>query len=925
MHLKIRPWLFLGLLASLALSVPASAGTCTDLSCQFNLCASPAFGVASQLWGELQPTDVGQLPANRDNTNFNPITGPYNETEPRWMSVDIEGDTLFAAINFGLQVWDVSGTNASNPAQLAVLGRNQFPYWKPGSNEEKNPVRDLDAPPGNDSVLAVALVNDSGLSVFDTSTPRSPIRKYSDRDRNALAVYSTRIGGTDYAFLATRDHGATVYNLTTAKNLGSNCVDDSPSQVSCGPYVSRMGSRNIVNYVDGVDTFVVLSFGLSDRGLELYNVANPASPQRLFTALTNDFVQGVALWKKGASYYLGAVVHVSGGIQARIYNMSCLATGSCSGLGPQVWSQNLPSGGTEFFLTYSKGNGRDFLSLGGVNNCSQLTQNEWLFDATTPASTTDITPPDAFVSGQLTGYWGWYYRRNPTGFNNTSGRVGKFDGQYFYRAAFNIFDVHELTSSAPAADFVYAPSTVYQGEPIDFTDTSSGGPTSFSWSFQDATPSSSSAENPQNVVFNSTGTKSVTLDVANGFGSDSITQQIPVLDPDPIVSSVSVSPNPALVCQPITFTANGISGLPPLAFSWDVQDGSGTVATGGNVNPFVWDSTGFADGQYTATVTVTNSSGNDTSTSPTLNLNPLPALDFTSPGDAPETLNGPPFSGGTIDYRIQTTGATEWRWDFGDGTTPFWNSNPTTGPEPSHTYVSTGNYSVTVQIRNCVASAITSNATQVNVTNTTPLVPEMAAQGLFCTGGNCFTDTGVLVTFLDTTQGDPDFFDYDWDGDGNYESIDNPAPITTHTFYEAGTFDPTLRVRRGPQTETFIHDSVIVGGSNLPLPVVTVSGPANGETGQSLTYSVSTSQCSPAPTVWQWNVEDAIVSGSSTAASINLQFPTVGSKTIRATPVNGQCAGVQDTQSVSIAISGAFIFSDNFESGNTSSWSQVIE
>jgi PKD repeat protein len=934
MRKTIRPCFFLGLLATVFATVfatllaPSAAfgGTCTDGTCQFISCRSPAFGVPSQLWGELEPVDVGQLPANRDNTNFDPIIGPYNETQPRWMSLDIAGNTLYAVINFGLQVWDITGANAANPSLLTVLNRNNFAYWTPGFTEEKNPVRDVDAPDGNNDVLAVALVNDSGLNVFDTTNHANPVAIYADKGRNGLQVYSTHIGANDYAFMASRQKGVTVYNLTTAKNLPARCVDESPASTSCGPYVRRLGTRNITAHVSGTGNFVAVSSGAFDLGVEVWDVSNPASPSLEIDGLGTEFVHGISLWQKGAKYYMAMIVNRSGGIQFRIYDVSCLASGSCSGLGSPVFSQNLPGGGTEFFTTYSQSNGRDFVFVGTVYLCTQLTQNEWLYDVSTPAAASDITPPDALVNGSVTGYWGWYYRRNPTGFNNTAGRVGRFKGSYFYRAAFNLFDIHKVTTSAPAANFTYSPSEVYEGQPIDFFDTSTGGPTGFSWSFQDATPASSSQADPQNVEFNSTGSKTVDLTVSNGFGNDSIQKVVAVLEPSPTVGSVAASPNPALVCQPVTFTAQNVTGLPPLAFDWEVQDGGGVVATGGNVNPFVWDSTGFADGLYTATVTVTNGSGSDSATSPSVELQPLPTLAFTSPGNAPETLNGPPFASGSVEFRIQSTGATEWRWNFGDGTPPVWSSNPTTGPMPTHTYTDAGLYSVTVEIRNCAEAAIASNATVVTIINTTPLVANFSVQGLFCTGVGCFTDTGVPATFVDLSEGDPDFYDYDWNGDGTYESIDNPNPITLHTFYETGNFTPVLKVRRGTEPPSvFPHGQlIVVSGAALALPVVSISGPGSGETGQSLAYSVSATNCSPAPTQWHWNVGDGVISGGASGSSINVSFGSPGARTFRVTPLDGQCAGYQGTLPVTITVSGAFLFADNFESGNLANWAAVV-
>jgi len=58
---------------------------------------------------------------------------------------------------------------------------------------------------------------------------------------------------------------------------------------------------------------------------------------------------------------------------------------------------------------------------------------------------------------------------------------------------------------------------------INFTDLSSGGtPTTWSWNFYGANPSSSSAQNPSNICYDSTGTYHVSLMVSNVFGQDSI-------------------------------------------------------------------------------------------------------------------------------------------------------------------------------------------------------------------------------------------------------------------------------------------------------------------------------------------------------------------------------------------------------------------
>ncbi|HEX4953779.1 MAG TPA: PKD domain-containing protein [Thermoanaerobaculia bacterium] len=917
-------------LASLAARL--EAGTCDeDLTCQFLDCRSPAFSVPIQVWGEIEPADAAQIPPERENSDWNEFTDAHDHTEPHWQALDVENGWIFAAINYGLQIWDARA-NPTSPVRVELLGRSAFPVW-PTDPHHSDPVKDIDAPPGNDNIVAVALSGDAGLAVFNTTDKPNTVYRYADRNKDAQQVYAARIGSTDYSFTATRTSGLLAHNLTNAANRTTACAEQTPGQNICGVYTGRVGSRTSVSYVDGVGSstgtshWIAASSGGNAFGLEIWNVSNPGSPSLVFSALGTEFVHGVALWRRGTSnYYLGTRVLSGSATQARIYDLSCLGAGNCTGLGSPIWTANLPTGGSGLFVTDSSSGSRDFLYFGNVNRCSQGLQDEWLYDVSNPAAPRDVTPPPALVNGTQTGYWGWYYRRNPTGFNRVNPRMGKFYGQYFYRAAYSIFDIHRLTTAAPVAAFSYSPNTVYRGQPVSFTDLSSGAPTSWSWTFQSATPGSSTLENPTGVAFNSAGSRQVTLQVSNTSGSDTEVQNINVLDPAAQVGSVTVAPNPALVCQPVTFTAQGVTGLGPITHSWQVRDSQNqVVASGGNVNPFTWSTTAATDGTYAATVTVTNASGNDSATSPVLTLSPLPALAFTSPGNAPETLNGPPFGSGQVNFRIQSQGATEWRWSFGDQSTPTWTSDPVAGPQPSHTYSAEGTYTVSVEIRNCQQAAIASQQIQVSIPNTTPLVPQFNATGLFCSGGSCFADAGVPIAFNDGTTGGPDFWDYDWDGNGGFEDANHTSPVTSHTYASAGVFLPRLQVRRGAATTaSFTHVlPLIVGGGAAPS--VTVTGPTAGNVGDELTFGTTAANCVPYPTSWVWNVgENATVLGEATGTSITVVYPSVGDRTVQATAAGSGCDGTTDSTTVTIAPGASAIFLDGFDTGDLSAWGTVV-
>jgi PKD repeat protein len=77
----------------------------------------------------------------------------------------------------------------------------------------------------------------------------------------------------------------------------------------------------------------------------------------------------------------------------------------------------------------------------------------------------------------------------------------------------------------PTAKFSFTPATPVTGEAVVFTDASSGGPTSWSWSFGDG--ATSNVESPTHV-YTSAGTKTVSLTVANAIGSNTKTASLAV-------------------------------------------------------------------------------------------------------------------------------------------------------------------------------------------------------------------------------------------------------------------------------------------------------------------------------------------------------------------------------------------------------------
>ena len=85
-------------------------------------------------------------------------------------------------------------------------------------------------------------------------------------------------------------------------------------------------------------------------------------------------------------------------------------------------------------------------------------------------------------------------------------------------------EVKPQASAEVVADFSADKTTVRVGEAVNFTDLSSGEPTSWMWTFTGATQPLSSLQNPTGIKYSTPGKYPVKLKVSNSLSSDSITK-----------------------------------------------------------------------------------------------------------------------------------------------------------------------------------------------------------------------------------------------------------------------------------------------------------------------------------------------------------------------------------------------------------------
>jgi len=204
-------------------------------------------------------------------------------------------------------------------------------------------------------------------------------------------------------------------------------------------------------------------------------------------------------------------------------------------------------------------------------DCGQTWTQVWMQGGTTLATAPDVTAT-AFVPTAA------QWKTETVNLNAYAGQAtfmvafqnrGRW-GQMLYVDNINIAG---SGGGPPVAAFTASATTICVGSCINYTDNSTGAPTSWSWTFGGGTPATSTAQNPASICYSAPGTYTTTLTATNGFGSSSASQTITV-SANPTASAAGPDQN---VCA----TTATLAGNAPTVGTglWTLISGSGTITT----------------------------------------------------------------------------------------------------------------------------------------------------------------------------------------------------------------------------------------------------------------------------------------------------------------------------------------------------------
>jgi len=371
---------------------------------------------------------------------------------------------------------------------------------------------------------------------------------------------------------------------------------------------------------------------------------------------------------------------------------------------------------------------------------------------------------------------------------------------------------------------------------------------SWSWDFGNGT--TSTLQNPS-VTFANSGEFPIVLTVTNNSNGciDSIVRNVVVR---PTFADLT-TPGSTIGCNPHTVLFSDQSASDIDIWLWDFGDGSfQTIQSPGHI----YNTAGIFD----VSLTVVNDVGCiDSVTYP----NYITVAE-TDASFSPSTTSG------CLPLSVQFTNTTSsilpvqsYSWDFGDGTS-------STAINPSHTYTSQGQFTVTLQATDTLGCT-SSFSINIDASEIIPLVDISDTVGCI----------GNPIIFSDSTLGSNLFYTWDF-GDGNSVPLSN----TTHAYTANGSYTASINIQDPLGCDTTITQTIVIAD-----PQINFSANNTSANCPPLLVNFSSTAVSPHTFVsWEWDFGNGT---SSTQPNPSIVYTLPGSYHV--TLIGTTASGCTDT------------------------------
>jgi PKD repeat protein len=311
--------------------------------------------------------------------------------------------------------------------------------------------------------------------------------------------------------------------------------------------------------------------------------------------------------------------------------------------------------------------------------------------------------------------------------------------------------------SLPDIFFTFDPDPTCFGDTTFFYGESGFSINNWHWDFDDGNFAS---EQYSNHLFTNSGSYNVELSIIDTNGcANNLERMVQVQ----AVSDVSFTMSDSVICHENVIDFFGVGSSNVEEWYWEFGDGSFSY----DQNPTHYFN---LDGNFTVSLTITDSTGCNNSTSKNVLVLPEPIADFSFTDVLCNTLAFTDLSTAPTGYYL-----TEWFWDFDDGFTSDLQS-------PIHSFATGGSHIVELTVTaDSSGYGCSSTISQIVLTDEPPTV--------FFTWDPEPTTLGNTTEFFGTSGNNITSWYWDF-GDGSFASTQN----ANHTYLFIGTFDVTLTV-----------------------------------------------------------------------------------------------------------------------------------